>query len=454
MTTPRVDPSSSARPWSQALHAAEDPIRALLSDGPGRGALGLDPRAHAVLEVGVVWCGQLLELRQVREGALTLGEPADVLVAAEHLPEPIFRLFEVHEAQATARLDPAWTCTLRGNARDLGRDEDGLRTVRLVEGDALVVDVGPLCLVARVGAPGAAVAARRPALDRPLVFSGIVSGVVAAALALVALTTPPRPASELIELPEHMARVMLLAPPRPEARPAPEPSAEAGERARREEGPTGRPEGRLERAQGDGAERDRRIASEAGILGALNEDGGLSAVMGSGSLDGLRSGLGKLHGPLGVQLGTGLGDRGDRLGGGGQAVTGIDLGTGPRRGADYGRPDSTQKEEGRIRSDGGTVLGTSLSRSEIDTVMKRNMSRFRYCYQRQLMRDNSLQGKVVLGFSIAKDGTVSGATVKSSSLGNEEVGACLTQVMFTLQFPEPRGGGVVLVSYPFLFSPG
>lgn len=461
MTHHDVEPSRSASLWREALHTPDDPIAALLSTSPGRGALGLNPLAPSVLEVAVVWCGQLLELRQVSEGAFTVGESpvgaaaVDVLVAAEHLPEPTFRLFEVHQGQALARLSPAWRCTLRGDARPLDTDEEGLSAVRLREGDGLTLDLGPLCLIARVTPAGARIAARREAPDRALGVSGLLSAVVGAALALVALSTPPRPQTELLELPEHLARVMLAAPdPETPAQTRPVERPESGERARREEGRTGREDGRLARARGEAAERDRRVANEAGILGVLNEDAGLSALMGDGALAGARAGLGNLHGPLGVQLGTGLGERGDALGGGGRAYTGLDVGTGPRHGADHGRPPEQVKQEGQIRAQTSTVMGSSLSRSEIDTVMKRNLNRFRYCYQRQLMRDASLEGKVVLNFSIAKDGSVSGASVRTSTVPNAEVGACMTQVMFSLQFPEPRGGGVVLVSYPFLFSPG
>ena len=61
---------------------------------------------------------------------------------------------------------------------------------------------------------------------------------------------------------------------------------------------------------------------------------------------------------------------------------------------------------------------------------------------------------MVIKFTIAADGTVSGASVKSSTLGNETVERCITARFDRMEFSPPAGGGIVIVSYPFLFSPG
>ena len=82
------------------------------------------------------------------------------------------------------------------------------------------------------------------------------------------------------------------------------------------------------------------------------------------------------------------------------------------------------------------------------------MNQIRYCYQRELTKNPSLGGKVVIKFIIAKDNLVSTASVKTSTMGNSGVEQCIVGRFMRMQFPKPKGGGIVIVSYPFLFSPG
>ena len=71
-----------------------------------------------------------------------------------------------------------------------------------------------------------------------------------------------------------------------------------------------------------------------------------------------------------------------------------------------------------------------------------------------LTKNPNLGGKVTIKFVIAKDGSVSKASVKSSTMGNKSVEGCITGRFMRFKFPEPKGGGIVIVSYPFIFAPG
>lgn len=104
-------------------------------------------------------------------------------------------------------------------------------------------------------------------------------------------------------------------------------------------------------------------------------------------------------------------------------------------------------------SDGQPVSLGTMDKAEIDATIKRNMNQIRYCYQRELTKHPDLQGKVVIKFVIAPDGTVRSAEIKSSTMGSPEVEDCLTGRFMRFVFPEPRGGGIVIVSYPFIFEP-
>ena len=165
-------------------------------------------------------------------------------------------------------------------------------------------------------------------------------------------------------------------------------------------------------------------------------------------------------GARGDRMGThGLGDRGDGLGGGGD-VAGIGgTGTRGKAGGDgrYGAEGGTwgAKKTGAVQNLSGEILSLgSLDAALIDAEVKRHASAIRYCYQRELTRDPELGGKVVVKFTIAGDGSVSKAGIKKSSLGNSAVESCITNRFHSMRFPEPRGNGIVIVSYPFMFSAG
>jgi len=170
-------------------------------------------------------------------------------------------------------------------------------------------------------------------------------------------------------------------------------------------------------------------------------------------------GIGGVIGAKGVQFGSaGRASRGSGLGGGGSAGSLAGLGTKGRgsgsSGYGSGGGSFGFKSEGQIRySSGSPIILGALDRTLIDAVVRRNLNAIRYCYQRQLTKEPSLQGKVVLKFVIAKDGTVASASIKSSSLANAAVESCLVARFQRMQFPEPKGGGIVIVSYPFLFAP-
>ena len=105
----------------------------------------------------------------------------------------------------------------------------------------------------------------------------------------------------------------------------------------------------------------------------------------------------------------------------------------------------------KIRRGAPTILG-ALDKALIETVIKRNINQIRYCYQRELVKDPTLSGQIVVKFVISSQGDVTKTSIKSSSMDNFEVEACVAGRFNRFSFPEPKGGGIVIVSYPFLFS--
>ncbi len=176
------------------------------------------------------------------------------------------------------------------------------------------------------------------------------------------------------------------------------------------------------------------IAANAGLMGALGSSSG-----------GVAYGVG------------GLGSRGSGLGGGGSAQGPGWLGTkGVGSGAaGYGGGGGSfgAKASAPIASVASDpiVLG-AMDKTLIEDVIRRHLNAIRYCYQRELQKDASLAGRLAVKFVIAADGTVSTASAQASSLNNATVEQCVAGRFQRMQFPRSPGGGIVVVTYPIVFS--
>lgn len=97
----------------------------------------------------------------------------------------------------------------------------------------------------------------------------------------------------------------------------------------------------------------------------------------------------------------------------------------------------------------------ALDKSLIDDVIRTGLDSIRSCYQQGLNAVGpSLSGRVVVKFVIAPDGSIASADLAEDSLQDEPVTDCILDRIEELEFPEPEGGGVVVVRYPFDFSSG
>ncbi|MCB9673012.1 MAG: AgmX/PglI C-terminal domain-containing protein [Alphaproteobacteria bacterium] len=305
--------------------------------------------------------------------------------------------------------------------------------------------------------------------DYPFIAISAFMGFLGLMFGLIIYFMPPRPSLGVDEIPDRFVE-MTIDKPEPEEKmdkkPEANPDAGEGAKAKEDEGKVGKKDAKMEKAKGNKvdiqkAQKDREIAENAGLLGAMQDAGGMDGVFGSSALDSsLTGGVGGLIGVKGTQIGAGgLGSRGSGLGGGGTAGGLGGLGTkgmgSGKSGYGSGGGNFGAKGEGGIGKVGGDpiILG-ALDRSLIDAVIKRNMNQIRYCYQRELAKKPSLGGKIVIKFVIAKDGSVSSASKKESTMNSAPVEQCIVGRFMRMKFPEPKGGGIVIVSYPFLFSPG
>ncbi|MDG1483230.1 MAG: AgmX/PglI C-terminal domain-containing protein [Myxococcota bacterium] len=418
--------------------------------------------------------------------APTLSEAAeecrsDFYAPPEGLPHDNFALFVWEGDEWVCRFsskwqgfvdvgEKRWTLTeliASGKATAIGGE---IYRIPVPEDAQILMDTGDVIFFSQLTWPGRRVVARRSdSVDYP--FLGVMAfmGFLFATVSTLVYSAPVPSDADIIAIPDRFASVILTAPePEPELPPTahaqdePDPLDE-GAAAKGAEGKIGKRDSKMEVAKGSKSEMqkqtaNREIAENAGVLGVMADDNAMAGVFGTTALNSdLIGGIGALIGAAGDQRGThGLGSRGSSFGGGGTTDSLGGLGTRGRGGgdADYGQgPSAGPRPEGDIVGIGGEpIIIGALDSALIDGVIKRHMNQFRYCYQRELNKDSSLSGKITVKFVIAGDGSVSRAIIKRSSMDSSAVEGCLTGRFMKLQFPEPKGNGIVVVSYPFMFT--
>lgn len=89
----------------------------------------------------------------------------------------------------------------------------------------------------------------------------------------------------------------------------------------------------------------------------------------------------------------------------------------------------------------------------IVAVIGRHMMKVKDCYEADLEGNERLQGRVMVRFYIAADGSVSSARIESTSLPAPGAQRCITDLFRTLRF-RPPADGFMAVSYPITMHPG
>jgi hypothetical protein len=219
----------------------------------------------------------------------------------------------------------------------------------------------------------------------------------------------------------------------------------------------------------------RKLLDSSGILALLNahsdsKNGSLLSAKGIGSDD--YDGIG---GWFGHEVHTVPGSGGPRLRsrnwsisrygiglrGGGGGFSGQSPGLGRlgtygrgsgRGGFGWGRLYGKRSPSADVATGTSVVFG-SLDKEVIRRIIRRNLSQVRYCYEKELIENPRIQGKISVYFVIGGNGRVSTSKIKQTTMKNERVENCLVRRIRFWHFPAPLGGGVVHVSYPFIFKP-
>ncbi|HNT27425.1 MAG TPA: AgmX/PglI C-terminal domain-containing protein [bacterium] len=431
-------------------------------------------------EVRVIWNGTLMEVIAVR-GAVSIGhaEAADIVVDESVWDEPLHELIAVRDGVATLRLTRAMNgriYTPKSSREVAAYLDEREETLELGPGCGAVLEFGPVTVAIRM-------TVREKVRPAP-----ILEQVDTAALSLFALLfiiglllinaiveTPPIetdfvvvpiegkfkpiPLDEVpVEEPEPVKKIILK-----RDNDGLHDAAQA-RKALGEEGSVGSKTSRVANAQGSSRKGlEDKVTRSSGIVGALTSGArAFDRIFGGGGLGaGLERTLGSVTGLSGVdQFGSGgLSTRGFGTGGGGNALAiggfhtrgkGGD-GSTVGYGMDKGRIGG--KTLANIDAGGGqAVIMGALDRAVIDFYVRQNLARVRWCYEKELSRNAALFGKIAINFTISKSGQVSTSKVERSTMQSEPVETCVASVIKKIRFPSPKGGGIVVVTYPFVFK--
>lgn len=208
--------------------------------------------------------------------------------------------------------------------------------------------------------------------------------------------------------------------------------------------------------------RDQQRVKRSGLLGLLNQ--GFGDMGPGGDIFGKAQSqqfLGKLLGASGAGTAFGMGFAGRGFGAGGGGGGGMYGGGGGfgygGRNRVYGRGGMNMRGSGKGKtimriSPGRLILQGALSKEEIARVVRMHWYQIRYCYESELRANPKLAGKIVVRWVIEGTGYVQTASVAETTMNNERVENCIARRVRRWKFPQPKGGGIVVVNYPFLFQ--
>jgi len=303
----------------------------------------------------------------------------------------------------------------------------------------------------------------------------------------------PDPSVQVVEFPERLAKLVKKEPPKPAPPPKPaqketeeelqKPKDESKPKTEKQEQETEKPKKKGEpkpqrtevAAAGGGAKTAaRQKAERVGVLAFKNAFKDLveetpaaklgtearlrndsprvaGQAMPQRSLVAMQAQGGSTSGigSAGVSRNIGSGNV-DRIGGSGYGTGG---GSGNGNGSGFARVESSiagVEESGRPLSDGP---GPGRTDEEIQIVFDRYKAALYRIYNRELRKDPTLRGKILLRISIETSGAVSLCKVESTDLGSPELVAKIVERIKRFNFGPKEDVPKITILYPIDFLP-
>ncbi|MHB8877849.1 MAG: TonB family protein [Myxococcaceae bacterium] len=433
-----------------------------------------------ILRIGVIQGGKIIEERHLKKRVdVTIGQDArnTFVVPASNLPAS-FPVFELKNGQYYLGFTEAMDGRVRLGSADL--DFASLRSQGLAKKRGNVyllplndaakgkIQVGEVTLLFQfVNPPPEPAKPELPPTIRGSVWQSmdqvffviLTTSLVLHFSGATFIACQPKPEEHelaLDELPDRFAKVMM--PVKIEAPPKQEVAQAGGEdkEVKKEESAK-----KADKASGPADQAARKAAmaktvASKGLLKILGSAGGSGGgafedVLGSGTGSGDIAGALAGAGGVGVATSDSVGGGGPKGGGSGSTASIGDLGTSGGGAVNLGTK-SEVKISGRVQDQAPEVDSSDVDREALARYVKQRKSAIQNCYERELKRNPSLRGKVVVRFSITPSGRASDIEIEENTLGNDAVASCVRTVIRTWSFPFKPSSDVT-VAYPFVFSP-
>jgi hypothetical protein len=441
-----------------------------------------------VLRIGVVQDGRILEERHLRQpGDVTIGQDAkkcSLYLPVDVLPDsqPVFEYRQkqyhlVFSEDMRGRVDLGSSTvdlhTLR--AQGQAQPREGLYVLPLPEGSRGQLVLGGVSLFFQFVTPTPSpTKAELPpemqgsawrSMDR-MFFTILAASLFlhfSCAALIISAQPPPEPELSLDQLDDRFARVFI--PPTPEKPTPPRQTAQAAQGGTKDDKPkadgqdkaqagASKPSGPKDAA----TQHDEVVKKVAGkgllrILGSSGSGkGAFSDVLGGST------GGGDIAEALAGAGGVGIATSGAPVGAGGPrgggtgSVAGIgDLGTSGGGNVDLGTKKEVQVS-GRVSSAAPEVDSADVDREALARYVKVRLKAIQDCYEKELKRNPSLRGKVIMRFNILPSGKTGDIEIEENTLGNDAVASCIRTKIRGWVFPF-KPDDEVPVAYPFVFSP-
>ena len=146
----------------------------------------------------------------------------------------------------------------------------------------------------------------------------------------------------------------------------------------------------------------------------------------------------------------------------GALVAGADIGVSKFNGSDKKGSGSGSYGSRGLASKSGfdssylepkTVVLGSMDPELLRKILREYIPQFRHCYQQELIgNSDKIKGIIDLNFTISAEGRVAAHNIRAKDARFSQKGiGCMGQVLGLIDFPKPRGGGVVDVRQPLNF---
>ncbi|MFT3710107.1 MAG: AgmX/PglI C-terminal domain-containing protein [Archangium sp.] len=430
-----------------------------------------------LLRIALIQGSKITEDRTLkRRASVSVGQNATntIVVPVSNLP-PSFTLFEVVNDQYSL----VFSNTMEGKisvagAQDIPLSEAISRGVAKARGDKYVialtdqskgrVALGEVSLLFQFVAPPP----EPPRADLPLEVRGSLLKqvdqffflILAASLfihfsgATFIACQPPVEERELTldELPDRFVKAMMPVEVKPP------PKTEVADKGKEEDKKEDKKEVADKKADKPVTSADKKAALQAkvaksGLLKVIGSAGGAGAFEDVlGGSNGVGDVASALSGASGVGVATADALAGGPKGGAAGNAAGIgDLGT-------SGGGNVALAEKGNATVRGGVsmqapeVESSDVDREKLAAYVRSRKGAIQQCYEKELKRNPSLKGKVVVRFNITPAGRTSDIDIEENTLGNEAVASCIKTTIRGWVFPF-KPDSEVPVAYPFVFAP-